>query len=124
VGLKLRSSKGAFSLLELLISIAILSSGIVIILQGFSFSTRSAALSCEVLQAVLLAKDKLQELEFKENNSLIAQENPDSRTTAGKFQLRFQKELNTELNLYTSSVDIRWMRSKRQETITFQTYLR
>jgi prepilin-type N-terminal cleavage/methylation domain-containing protein len=124
VELRSKRSKRAFSLLELLISIAILSTGIVIILQGFSFSTRSAALSCDIVQAVFLAKDKLQELEFKENNSLIASQNPDSRSTVGKFQTRVQKELNTDLNLYSSSVDIAWIKSKREEEITFQTYLR
>jgi hypothetical protein len=111
-------------LLELLISIAILSTGIVIILQGFTFSARAAALSSDLIQAVFLAKDKLQSLEFKENNGLTALENPDNRTTVGKFHTRFLNELNKDLSLYTFNAEISWKRSKREEKITAQTYLR
>jgi len=124
VGPGSKRNKKAFSLLELLLSIAILSTGIVVILQGFTFSTRSAALSSDMIQAIFLAKDKLQELEFKENNALIAFEPPDSRKTVGRFQMRFLNELNKDLNLYTLNAEIAWKRSKREEKMTMQTYLR
>jgi len=110
--------------LELLISIAILSTGIVIILQGFTFSARAAALSSDMIQAVFLAKDELQALEFKENNGLTALENPDNRNTVGRFRMRFLNELNKDLNLYTLSAEISWERSKKEEKITLRSYLR
>ena len=52
----------AFSLLELIVAVAILSVGITVVLQAISSSAAATGLSNDIINAVFLAKDKIQEL--------------------------------------------------------------
>lgn len=114
----------AFSLLELLISVAILSIGIVAIMQAFSFSARSTGLSCDVMDVVFLAKDKLQELEAKEFQGSVAKEPSPVKDRKDKFAWGYTLTPDTDLNLYRLDLDIRWQRGNREESMAFNTYLR
>lgn len=118
-----RSNK-AFSLLELIISIAILSTGIVIILQALSFSARVTGLSCDIVNAVLLAEDKLQDFEFKEKHNLLTKEPNAAAGEADKF--KWQYTLSPVSGLALSKLDLRfrWQRAKKEENLDLSTYLR
>lgn len=111
----------AFSLLELIIAVAMLSTGIIIILQAFSFCARAAGASGDYASAVFLGEDKIQEWEFKEKQNLIKEEVVNE--TADKFSLRSQTSLEPELGLYKLSLGISWERLGRSETIEINTYL-
>lgn len=112
----------AFSLLELIISVAILSIGIVVILQAFAFSARLGGLSCDIISAVFLAEDKIQELEFKEKQNLIREET--ARDKNGKFAWQYEINLDPDLNLYRLNLDIHWQKLNRKEGLKLNTYLR
>lgn len=117
-----RLNNSAFSLLELIIGVAILSIGIVVILQAFSFSARIAGLSCDIIDAVFLAEDKIQELEFKERQNLII--NEIVRDKKGKFEWGYEVNLDSGVNLHRLSLDIGWQKLNRKEELKFNTLLR
>jgi len=117
-------TNGGFSLLELVASIAIISIGIVTVLQAFSYCTNIAGLSCDLVDAVLLAEDKLQELEFKKQEKLLSQGILSSADTFGKFERRYSLTRFPEQDMEKLDIEISWLRTKRKERLTATTYLR
>ncbi len=118
---KLMSLTG-FSLLELIMVVAILSIGIIAVLQALSFSARVTGLSCDIIKAVFLTQDKIQELELKEKQNLIKEES--IKDTKDKFSLGYTLNLDPDLNLYKLNFCISWQRANRQESLNINTYLR
>lgn len=114
----------AFSLLELIIAVAILSIGIIIVLEALSYSTRMAGLSCDIIDAVLLAEDKMQELEFKEEQNLTNKESGEIIGKKEGFDWKYTLNLEPDLNLYKLSFNIKWLRANREEGLDLNTYLR
>lgn len=122
--LKWSLKNSAFSLLELIISVAILSIGITVILQALSFSARITGLSGDIINAVFLAQDQLQELEFKERKNLISSEPKEVNDKKDKFIWNYTLNFDTALNLYKLDFKISWQRMHREETINLNTYLK
>lgn len=122
--LRCKPRNKGFSLLELIITIAILASGITVILQAFSFSSRTTGLSNDIIKAVFLAEDKLQELDFEERQGLISQEPPENNGISDKFQWNNSLVLDPDLNLYKLNFTISWQRAGRAEEINTKTYLK
>lgn len=114
----------AFSLLELLIAVAILSTGIIAVMQAFSYSARITGLSCDIVNAVFLGQDLLQELEFKERKGLLQQGPAEAGGKKEKFEWGYSLNLDQDLNLYRLDLDIKWRRINRQEEINSVTYLK
>ena len=124
VRLKFNLKNNGFSLLEVIITVAILSTGIVVILQAFSFSARVTGLVCDITNAVFLAQDKMQELEFKEKQNLINREPPVVEDKTDKFAWKYVLNPEPDFNLYRLDFDITWQRTDRKERISLNTYLR
>jgi prepilin-type N-terminal cleavage/methylation domain-containing protein len=120
----IKANNKGFSLLELIISIAILSVGIVVVMEAIVFSTGAAGLSCDVVSAVFLAGDKLQELEYKEANSFILNEPEDSEGTQDKFSWKRTLKLDPGVGLYALDMELKWKTKSRQESFGVQTYFR
>lgn len=119
----------AFSLLELIIAVAVLSIGIIASLQAVSFSARAAGLSCDYITAIFLLEDKLQELEFNASQNFIDldKESTKSGVEDNKFSWGYaitQDDALKELNLYKLDFQISWERLNRDEKIGINTYLR
>ena len=114
----------AFSLLELIIAIAILSVGITAVLQAVSYSTSVAGLSCDMISAVMLAEDNLQELEYKESNKLLSGEAADCSGTLDRFNWSRTLEPEEDLDLYRLKFSVNWQKRNKQEGFTVDTYLR
>lgn len=123
MGSKQRLNSRAFSLLELIIAIAILSIGITTILQAFSFCARAAGISCDVINAVFLSKDRLQELEFKERLRQLSQEPRETKGKQNKFSWVQTLDVDPESGLYNLNLTIHWERSKKKEALTTTTCL-
>ena len=120
-------SKG-FTLIEIMISVAILSFGLILILQGFTHSLNILSISENNLQATLLAEEKIAQLqidakqneyefltdlsgELKLNNIEF---NWETRITPdGEYQ-----DLNSVLTI------ISWKEGKRKGSVPVVTYLR
>jgi len=110
-----------FSLLELIITIAILSVGIVVILQAMSSSARSTGFSRDIVRAVFLAEDKLQELEFKARGAEIEEGTVEGEED--KFHWGYDLAYNPDLKLYDLNLSVFWERVNRSEKITVNSYL-
>lgn len=123
VRLRLKPKIKAFSLLEVIITVAILSTGIVVILQALCFCARVTGLSCDITNAVFLAEDKLQELEFKESNNKLAEGQQES-DKKDKFAWNYTIGSEPDSKLYKLDLDITWQRLNRQERLSLNTYLR
>lgn len=123
LGYGLKNNK-AFSLLELIITIAILSIGIIVVLQALSTCARAVGFSCDIIDAVFLAEDKIQELEFKEKQNLISKEPKEIREKKEKFAWGYSLSLEPDFNLYRLKFDITWQRLNREEKLELETYLR
>lgn len=122
---RLRSSMNnkGFSLLEVIIAVGILSAGIVVVLQAFSFSIHITGLSCDIIDAVCLAEDKLQELEFKVERQKITDLFKEG-TEKNKFTWNWVIEPYPDSNLLNKlNLNIAWHRLKREEGINVNTYL-
>jgi prepilin-type N-terminal cleavage/methylation domain-containing protein len=119
-----RVSNKGFSLLELIIAIAILSAGIVMVMEAIVFSTGAAGLSCDVVSAVFLAEDKLQELDHKEANSVISNEPEESQGSQDKFSWKRTLKLDAGAGLYALDLELKWNTRSREEGFAVQTYLR
>ena len=115
-----------FSLVELVIAVAILSIGITAILQALSFSARVAVVSCDMVDAAFLVEDKMQEVFYAgqnlpEEKKLEVFNRPD---TKDKFILSPELILDPVLNLYKYKLRTSWERANRKEELEVNTYLR
>lgn len=112
------------TLLELLITVGILSSGIIIIIQTICFSGKAAGLSRDLTAAVFLAQDKLQEVEFKENISALGEMPKEYKEKAGNYEWEYSLKADNVLRLYRLDFNVRWHSQKRIEGINISTLLR
>jgi prepilin-type N-terminal cleavage/methylation domain-containing protein len=101
----------AFSLIELLVAVAILAIGIGTVLQAMAHSARVTGLSKDIVSALFLTEDKIQELEFKERAS-------------DKFAWEYALVLDADLDLYKLDLKTSWQRIGRNEEIDLETYLK
>jgi len=122
--LKSNPKNNAFSLLELIITVAILSIGIVVVLEAFSYSARMTGLSCDIINAVFLAEDKMQELEFKKEKQNLTSIEPAGGIENNKFRWSYTLNLDPDLNLSKLNFNITWARANREESLSLNTYLR
>lgn len=111
-------------MLEAIIAIAILSMGVVSVLQAISFSGRVTGFSCDIINAVFLAEDKIQELEFKEKQNLMDKEQGQVKDKKDKFAREYTIALEPALNLYKLDLAIIWQRANKQQELKIATYLR
>ncbi len=118
------TGKRAFSFVELLIATAILSIGIVVVLQALSFTSRVAGVTYDIANASFLCESKMQEWEFIEKRGAIDKEPAEGTGSLGKFNWQYALNLNPELKLYYLSYNLTWERANRQEKISLDTYLR
>jgi Tfp pilus assembly protein PilV len=116
-------NKKAFSLLEVIITVGILATGIIVVLQALAFSARITGLSTDITNAVLLAKDKLQEFEFEEKQNKITVKTETKEKD--KFTLSYDiTEWDNDLKLYKLDMEVKWQRANREETLNLQTLLK
>ncbi|MDD5729677.1 MAG: type II secretion system protein [Candidatus Omnitrophica bacterium] len=121
---KQKTRTKGFSLVELVIAVAILSIGIIFVLQAFSFSIKATAVSCDMMEAAACAKDILQELQFKETGKLIQKEPNTVKNSKGKFSWVYKLDLDNDTNLYKLNLNITWQTQKRNESLSVNTLLK
>ena len=119
-----KRTRRAFSLLELVVAIALLSISLATIMQAFSFSAKVAGLSGDITRAAFLAQDKLQGWEFKERQGWLGREAPQSSGTSGKFQWSSLLSSDNDLKMFKLNLNISWLRAERKEEFNLVTYLR
>ncbi|MCK4948289.1 MAG: prepilin-type N-terminal cleavage/methylation domain-containing protein [Candidatus Aureabacteria bacterium] len=131
--LKVWTKKG-FTLLEVMVAVAILSLGLIIAIQSFSVSLRIAETSLNLSKAALLAQRKLSEIElegfsFESLNSGDFGENyPDFgwETDITPVELKeplIEAGLEDMPVLYQVAITIFWQERGKRRDLTFTTYL-
>ena len=117
-----RGEKG-FLFLELVVGIALLAVGITLVIQAFSSAARAHAISRDMIEAVFLMEDKIQELEFKEQHGRIGQEPPEAAGTMGRFAWRYALVPVQDIDLYLCNLSVAWNEARRNDSLTVDTYL-
>lgn len=130
-----RSAKNGFTLIEAMVSIAILSIGLVLILQHFSQSLNILKSSENYLKASLLLENKIADLEIalKEGKDLLDQHEEiedlgmifklDTELTPVECIIETLKEEIKYENLYRLSANLSWEERTREVKIPLSTYL-
>ena len=99
-----KQSEDGFSLLEVIVALAIMAMGFVTVLQLFSGSIRSVGLSEQYLKATTLAQSKMGELEM--NNYKVSEF---EGTFANEENYRWQLDISpyaTKLNSVDNSIQL------------------
>jgi prepilin-type N-terminal cleavage/methylation domain-containing protein len=123
VGSRLILSKRGFSLLELVIAVGILSAGITVVMQALVYAARTTAIVSDYSQALLLANDKLQELEFIKNQAPAQNLPKEDNGTQDAFSWHYTVVDGPVAKLNRLNFNISWMRKDRKEELQFTTYL-
>lgn len=110
------------SLLELIVAVAVLSCGILVVLQAFSASSRAAAISQDTTRAVFIAQDLLQEIEFKQQRGIPVKEGLKGKMD--KFDWEYTVGQDPNSKLYKLDIVISWLRASREDKISLTSYLK
>ncbi len=122
-GKRKRRNKKGFLLLEVLISVAILSFGLVLIINSFSKSLRVSELSENYFKANLLLSKKLFEIENNPEGFLEErQSNGNFEDLGGRFSWQLEVEKIEEEKLSEVKLKVFWLQNKKEEALTIATY--
>lgn len=114
------NNRRAFSLLEVIITLAILSAGIVFILRAFSASLYAAKFSQNITLACLLAEEKLWEIQEKQGGQefLPAQ---NKETMQGRdFNWSYEAAKLEDSELTELKFNVSWRESAREKEYTLK----
>ncbi|MCX5687603.1 MAG: prepilin-type N-terminal cleavage/methylation domain-containing protein [Candidatus Omnitrophica bacterium] len=128
----------AFTLVEIMVSISILSLGLVLILQWFAYSLNVLRISQDYLTAALVFEDKMAdaEIKFKEDKDKFKEDSNEMFESSGmQFEFNAQlgavdyrkesdsgEEVEFE-DLYNLKTNLSWREGKRKGRIPLDTYL-
>ena len=132
---RLRANK-AFTLIEIMVSISILSLGLVVILQWFSHSLNILRISQNYTKATLLLENKIADIEIKfkegaeetggseefEDSNILFK----SRTEAMPVECKKELDSGQEMeygDLYKIKAVLSWKEGRRKGSISLVTYL-
>lgn len=124
-----RSSIGGFTLLEVVVAMAILGLGLVAIMELFSSGLRLARLSGEYSKAVSLARTKMEEVRIADplaEGEEQGEFDKDYRWKVGVKKVEMfaaeQKEFQTLVELYQIQVSVIWGVGPGERSAIFETY--
>ncbi len=116
-----RGEKG-FLLLELVVGIAVLAVGITLVIQAFSSAARAHAVSRNMIEAVFLLEDRMQDLGFKERRGLTGKEPAEAAGVQGRFSWKSNFIPVADTSLYLCTLSITWKETGRDYSLAANTY--
>jgi len=120
-------SNKAFSLLEVLITVAILSTAIIFIFRSFTASLSAVRFSQDITLACYLAEDKFWEMKQKQKKSIrpLNYEQGTEELQGRQFNWVYQTSKLEDSDLIKLQFDVSWRHKikEKEYTITFLTYL-
>lgn len=121
----LRSNKKGFLILEILVSVVIITVGLIYIIRSFSVSTRAIGTSRDYIKAISLLEEKLWELE--EAGGIVKGDDQNYFGDDRKFEWVLSAELEDteeeELPINRSSLQVLWKERDKKQKISVITYL-
>lgn len=125
VAQKLQPSRKGFTLVEVLIAVAILATGITVVMQSLSYSARIASIATDTTRAVFLAEDQLQKIEFYENLRQLGSIPASFNDKLGKFEFKYTLTPSTALSgASVLDYNISWLSRARTDNIDIKTYIK
>ncbi len=122
-GKRKRRNKKGFLLLEVLVSVALLSFGLVLIMNTFTRSLRSFELSDNYFRANLLLSKKLFEIEnYPEEFLEEGQSDGSFEDFGGKFSWWLEVKKIEEEKLNEVKLKVLWLQNRKEEALTIATY--
>jgi prepilin-type N-terminal cleavage/methylation domain-containing protein len=120
--LKFKPRDSGFSLLELVITISVLSIGLTVVLQALSASSKATRFSNELVAAVLLGTDLIQELEFKEESHTLTQSDLNVVGEKGSIFWSVQSsQLPDSDSLFLLDIGLKWKSFLKERNFSFKT---
>jgi len=120
----LRSNKKGFLILEILVSVVIITVGLIYIIRSFSVSTRAIGTSRDYIKAISLLEEKLWELE--EAGGIAKGDDQNYFRDDRKFEWVLSAELEDteeELPINRSALQVLWKERDKKQKISVITYL-
>ena len=122
-----RTHKG-FTLIEIMISVSILSLGLILIVQGLAKCVNILRISQSNLAATLLAEDKMTEMEIavKQDGAKAFLSDTNGEEKSGNLELNWQIRLSPDEeyeNLNQVLATVRWKDGRNSGSSVFSTYL-
>jgi len=118
------SNKG-FTLLEILVALAILATAVTIIFQLFSASLRNIAVSEDVVAASVRAEAKMREVLSKEElaEDSWTENTDDGYTFAGNISETLQQKTDSlPIQLLQIDVAMTWTKNSKERSLRLKTY--
>lgn len=124
--MSLRSSK-AFTLIEVIITVAVLATAIVFVFRSFTASLASARFSQNINLACYMAEEKTWELAERQKNSLVPIGSEQGSVTLGGRQVNWSYETlkPQDSDIVELTLKLSWRENMRESdyTMEFLTYL-
>lgn len=122
--LKLKSpfnNRFGFLLLEVLISITIISVGLVYVVRSFSSSTRAIQTATRFLKSVSLAEERLWELEAK--GTVEKGRRQDRFKEDQEYRWEIEAEELEDVPINALKLKVKWKGPQRTQRVSLETYL-
>lgn len=113
--------KKGFLLLEVLVSVAVITVGLIYIIRSFSISTRAIATSRDYIKAVSLLEEKL--WEFEETRQIESGEDRDYFRDDRRFTWQLSAETEEEIPINKTQLKVFWEEKNRKQRLSVTTYL-
>jgi len=116
----------AISLIEVLITVAILTGGIVFVFRGFMTSLSAASLSQNIMLASFLAEDKLWQIEEMQKQKIALEDSGLETVNVQnkEFSVKYEISSTNVEGLNKLNISVSWPRDKRAfNSFDFSTYL-
>ena len=104
--------------------VGILSMGMMGVVKGIAFAGRMAALSGDIMTAVLVAQEKFQEFEWKEKGKALPAIESSGEEEVGKFHFLYQWAPDHDLGLGLWDARVSWKAMEKENDIPAQTFFR
>ena len=117
-----------FTLIEIMVSIAILSLGLILILQSFAYSLNALRICRNNLEATLLAEEKMSQMQIiaqQTRGSLLS--GIEGESSLGNIEFKWEIDAVQDeeyVNLYKVASTTSWKEGRRKGAVIFVTYLR
>lgn len=119
-----RSSAGGFTLLEVMVAVAVLGIAITVVLQLFSVDMKAISASGDYVSAVTKAEVKMREIldDDKLSEKSLSESTPDGyRTDVSVTQTMKERTENLQVVLLDISVTVYWTQGIKEKSLTLNT---